>query len=69
MKDIFQYIEAHRDRFIRELLTFLRQPSISAQGVGLTECAELVRRLMGEAGVEARRDPTTFAGGSANGVG
>jgi len=58
MKDIFHYIEAHRDRFIQELLTLLRQPSISAQGVGLTECAELVRRLMGEAGVEARLIPT-----------
>lgn len=58
MNDIFQYIEAHRDRFIRELLTLLRQPSISAQNVGVTECAELVRRLMSEVGAEARLIPT-----------
>jgi len=50
MNDIFQYIDTHRDRFIDELCTLLRQPSISAQGVGMTECAELVRRLMSEVG-------------------
>ena len=48
MNDIFQYIDTHRDRFIDELCTLLRQPSISAQNVGMTECAELVRRLMSE---------------------
>jgi acetylornithine deacetylase/succinyl-diaminopimelate desuccinylase-like protein len=58
MNDIFQYVESHRDRFVTELLTLLRQPSISAQGVGVTECAELVRRLVGEAGAEARLIPT-----------
>ena len=54
MNDIFQYIDTHRDRFIDELCTLLRQPSISAQNVGMTECAELVRRLMSEVGIEAR---------------
>src|SRR3990170_42751 len=58
MNDIFQYIDTHRDRFIDELCTFLRQPSISAQGVGMTECAELVRRLMSEVGIQARLVPT-----------
>jgi acetylornithine deacetylase/succinyl-diaminopimelate desuccinylase-like protein len=58
MKDVFGYVETHRDRFIGELCTLLRQPSISAQDVGVTECAQLVRRFMGEAGVQARLIPT-----------
>ena len=58
MKDVFQYVEANQERFIAELLTLLRQPSISAQNVGVTECAELVRRFMSEAGVDARLIPT-----------
>ncbi|MBI3626217.1 MAG: M20/M25/M40 family metallo-hydrolase [Candidatus Rokubacteria bacterium] len=58
MKDVFQYVEANRGRFIAELLTLLRQPSISAQNVGVTECAELVLRFMSEAGVDARLIPT-----------
>ena len=58
MKDVFQYVETHRDRFLKELLALLRQPSISAQDVGVTECAELVRRFMDEAGAEARLIPT-----------
>ncbi|MBI3031412.1 MAG: M20/M25/M40 family metallo-hydrolase [Candidatus Rokubacteria bacterium] len=58
MNDIFQYIDAHRDRFIGELGALLRQPSISAQGIGMTECAELVRRLMSEVGIQARLVPT-----------
>ena len=58
MNDIFQYIDTHRDRFIDELCTLLRQPSISAQNVGMTECAELVRRLMSEVGIQVRLVPT-----------
>jgi acetylornithine deacetylase/succinyl-diaminopimelate desuccinylase-like protein len=58
MRDVFQYIEAHRDRFLAELCALLRQPSISAQDVGVTECAELVRHFMADAGAEARLIPT-----------
>ena len=39
---------------MEELCALIRQPSISAQNVGVTECAELVRRLTSEAGAEAR---------------
>jgi len=56
--DVFAYIEAHRDRFVAELCRLLRQPSISAQGVGITECAELVRELMAAAGLRAEVVPT-----------
>lgn len=54
MDDVFAYIEQHRDRFVDELCALLRQPSVSTQDRGVRECAELVRRQMAEAGLEAR---------------
>ena len=46
MQDIYDWIDAHRDELVAELQELLRQPSISAQGVGLDECAVLLRRQM-----------------------
>lgn len=53
MQDIYDYIDAHADEYIRDLQTFVRQPSISAQNVGLLECAELVLRMMHDDGLDA----------------
>lgn len=39
---IHRYIEAYRDEHIEKLRAFLRQPAISAEGVGLRESAELL---------------------------
>lgn len=44
MDDIYAWIEDHRDECVAELQELLRQPSVSAQNVGLAECAELLRR-------------------------
>jgi acetylornithine deacetylase/succinyl-diaminopimelate desuccinylase-like protein len=46
MQDIYDWIDAHRDEIIAELQELLRQPSISAQNIGLEECAELLKRQM-----------------------
>jgi acetylornithine deacetylase/succinyl-diaminopimelate desuccinylase-like protein len=53
MQDIYEYIDAHADEYIRDLQTLVRQPSISAQNIGLRECAELVLRMMHEDGLDA----------------
>ena len=45
MQDIYDWIDAHRDELVAELQTLLRQPSISAQKIGLDECAALLRDL------------------------
>jgi acetylornithine deacetylase/succinyl-diaminopimelate desuccinylase-like protein len=58
MDDVFAYIEQHRARFVDELCALLRQPSISTEDRGVRECAELVRRQMAEAGLDARLVPT-----------
>jgi acetylornithine deacetylase/succinyl-diaminopimelate desuccinylase-like protein len=54
MDDVFAYVESNRIRFLEELCRLLRQPSISTQDIGVRECAELVRRFMAEAGIDAR---------------
>lgn len=46
MQDIYNWIDEHRDQEIAELQELLRQPSISAQKVGLDECADLLKRQM-----------------------
>ncbi len=58
MNDILAYIESHMEDTIARLQAFCRQPSIAAQGMGMAEMAELVRRTLAEAGAEAELVPT-----------
>jgi acetylornithine deacetylase/succinyl-diaminopimelate desuccinylase-like protein len=53
MQDIYDYIDAHADEAIADLQRLVRQPSVSAQGIGLRECAELVRSMMHDDGLPA----------------
>lgn len=43
MEQFNAYIEAHKDRFLDELCTLLRMPSVAAQNQGIAETAALVR--------------------------
>ena len=45
MQPVYDWIDAHAEECIRDLQRLVRQPSISAQGVGLRECAALVRDM------------------------
>ena len=51
-------IEAHKPALIETLFRLLRQPSVSAQGLGVAECAEVLRDIMEEHGIAARVIPT-----------
>ena len=53
LREIFDYIDAHADEAVKDLQTFVQQPSISAQNVGLENCAELVREMMHRDGLDA----------------
>jgi acetylornithine deacetylase/succinyl-diaminopimelate desuccinylase-like protein len=57
----FDWIDAHRDELVRDLQTLVRQPSVSAQKLGLGECAALVVELMRRDGLMA--DAYPLAGG------
>ena len=52
------YIATHLDEWIAELSALCAQPSVSAQGLGITECADLVARMLRKRGFEARVMPT-----------
>jgi hypothetical protein len=36
------YIDEHWDRHLADVRTFVRQPSISADGTGMEECAQMI---------------------------
>ena len=53
LQPIFDWIDANADAIVADLQAFVQQPSISAQNVGLRECADLVRRMMHDDGLPA----------------
>lgn len=55
MQDVYDYIDAHADEAIADLQELVRQPSISAQGIGLRECADLVVAQMHRDGLPAEQ--------------
>jgi len=60
LNEIRAYLERHLDRHVNRLQTFLRQPSVSVDGVGAEECARLYVDLAREAGfTESEVVPTS----------
>jgi len=53
IEEVCGRIDGSASRMIEDLRRLVRQPSISAQGVGLRECAILVRGMMVGAGIRA----------------
>ena len=49
-KKLDAYIEKNLDANLAELSTYVAQPSISAQNIGLKECAELVKNMLEKRG-------------------
>ena len=65
MTDPHEYVEQNRERFLAELFTFLRQPSISTRNEGVRECAALLANMMEKVGVrteiiETDRHPVVY---------
>ena len=54
MNGVFAHIDEQKDEYVRRLQALCRQPSISAQGVGLAETAAQVAALMSQAGIQSR---------------
>jgi acetylornithine deacetylase/succinyl-diaminopimelate desuccinylase-like protein len=56
---VYDYIDGHADEHLAALQRWLRQPSISAQNIGITDMAELVRQDLEDLGFsEAEIVPT-----------
>jgi acetylornithine deacetylase/succinyl-diaminopimelate desuccinylase-like protein len=56
--NIDTYILDHQDDFITELARLCAQPSVSATGDGIEECAQLVASMLGEHGYQAEIMPS-----------
>src|SRR6476619_6825335 len=53
LRAVFAWIDDHVDEAIADLQRLVQQPSISAQGIGLDECADLVGAMMHADGLPA----------------
>ncbi|MEM0117318.1 MAG: M20/M25/M40 family metallo-hydrolase [Conexivisphaerales archaeon] len=51
---IMKNIENRKMDYIKELQTLVRQPSVSATGMGISECASLVREMLQKRGIASR---------------
>lgn len=56
--DILHAIDTRKDDYLDTLFRLLRQPSISTQGIGVDECADLVASILEENGITSRIMPT-----------
>lgn len=62
MQQIYDYIDDHWHEALDDLKRLCRQPSISAQGVGMAETVQLVSQMMQDYGLSTRILPTTPGG-------
>ena len=51
MEKVHRYIDEAFDRYLVKIKALLRQPSVSATGEGVRECASLLARMMEESGI------------------
>ena len=51
---VYEYIDAHADSFVEDLVKLVKQPSVSAKGEGIEECAILVQKMLQEIGVSTK---------------
>lgn len=57
-RHIDAFVQEHLDHYIAETVRLCAQPSISARGEGIAECADLVASMMAEHGLHVRKIAT-----------
>lgn len=58
LAQVDSYIDQHVDQFVADLARLCSQPSVSAQNLGIQECAQLVATMLQEKGYQAEVLPT-----------
>jgi acetylornithine deacetylase/succinyl-diaminopimelate desuccinylase-like protein len=58
LRDVFSYVDDHRQESIDRLLDYLAKPSISAYGEGIAEVAAYIASILNGIGLEAHVIPT-----------
>ncbi|WP_421617928.1 M20/M25/M40 family metallo-hydrolase [Brevibacillus sp. TJ4] len=54
MEQVLRVMEERKEEYLEQLFAVLRQASISAHNSGIRECAELVKGMMEESGIQTR---------------
>ncbi|UOQ92250.1 M20/M25/M40 family metallo-hydrolase [Halobacillus shinanisalinarum] len=54
LSEISDVVEKRKDQYLEQLFTLLRQKSISAQNIGIRDCAELLKSMMEDIGINTR---------------
>lgn len=58
LSDVFTHIDAERESFLRRLIDYVRNPSISAHNIGIKEVADILIDMLGKLGFDTRLVPT-----------
>jgi acetylornithine deacetylase/succinyl-diaminopimelate desuccinylase-like protein len=58
LTDVFSYVDQHQERFLARLIDYLRRPSISAYGEGMSEMATYIADVMRQLGLKVQILPT-----------
>lgn len=61
IQQIDVFLQQHQPAYIAETVRLCAQPSISARGEGIAACAELVKQMLAEHGLQTRLVPTAGA--------
>ena len=54
LRETFDYVQKNKEAFLRDFRKLLRQPSVSAQGMGIVDCARIVKKNMETAGIKTQ---------------
>jgi len=54
LQEVYNYIDVHAEEFIQDLVRLVKQPSVSAKGEGIEECAKLLEELMKDIGFSTK---------------
>jgi acetylornithine deacetylase/succinyl-diaminopimelate desuccinylase-like protein len=54
LDNVHEYIDAHANDFVKDLVKLVKQQSVSAKGEGIEECATLVEKMMREIGLSTK---------------
>jgi hypothetical protein len=52
LEKVYHYIEEHTHEYVDTLRRFCRQPSISSEGIGMQEMAEILKEEMERIGIK-----------------
>ena len=57
VKRVYRHIDEHSREAIKELIMLVKQPSVSATGEGIQDCAEMIKKILQKTGFSTKMIP------------